>query len=198
MPFRPFWNATGIHFTDGFELRIPQRHLSQQAADEMQLRFPPAEHPVLALLQAPGPYPMRSTDRHLQRYLQWAEPIRARAMAFVEARLPRPFVAAHLRVGPDWKTGTRPPRLSRRMIHSRGAPIDPTACLRIVSQHVPLSSLIRRAPTWTAFSVGSTGAASSGSPRVRSGRLQRAGGTGAPLAAYGDTCAPRCVLSEHQ
>lgn len=55
------------------------------------------EHPVLALDCSPGRYPAPRSLDHLSQYLKWSTTITSPAFDFIDANLPRPFIALHFR-----------------------------------------------------------------------------------------------------
>jgi len=65
-------------------------------------RFSAAEYPVIALAGAPASFPVAEEHRSLQRYLEWNDDRLRRIRRFINARLPRPYVGIHLRLGEDW------------------------------------------------------------------------------------------------
>ena len=66
-------------------------------------RFPPEEHPVLALKGAPAAFPVKKTNRVLQRYLVWNSQMRGWVEDYVQREMSgEPYIAVHLRIGSDW------------------------------------------------------------------------------------------------
>jgi peptide-O-fucosyltransferase len=59
--------------------------------------------PVLVFGGAITPYPMLSSDRHLQQYLKWTHKIADNAETIIEQYLTPPYIAVHLRNGDDWR-----------------------------------------------------------------------------------------------
>jgi len=66
-------------------------------------RFPPSEHPVVALKGAPAKFPMSPQHYDLQQYLQWSDSIQEQAQNYIDAHFPgQKYIGIHLRNGPDW------------------------------------------------------------------------------------------------
>eukprot|EP01043_Picozoa_sp_COSAG02_P111093 COSAG02_NODE_47241_length_342_cov_1.329218_1_plen_85_part_10 len=55
------------------------------------------KHNVLALDCSPGRYPAARTLDPLSQYLKWSATITSPAFDFIDANLPRPFIALHFR-----------------------------------------------------------------------------------------------------
>ena len=66
-------------------------------------RFPVEKYKVIALRGAPAPYPMLSSNRHLQQYLQVSDFIESEAQKFIDENFAnQSFIGIHLRNGADW------------------------------------------------------------------------------------------------
>ena len=66
-------------------------------------RFPVSEYPVIALMGAPGAFPVHKQDRWLQKFVQWSEKVEKKAKEFIDRVLNNePFVGIHLRNGIDF------------------------------------------------------------------------------------------------
>ena len=66
-------------------------------------RFPASEYPVIALMGAPGEFPVREHNWWLQKFVHWSKKIKKKAKEFIKSVLNNePFVGIHLRNGVDF------------------------------------------------------------------------------------------------
>ena len=67
------------------------------------LRFPVSDYPVIALMGAPGAFPVEEKNRWLQKFVRWSPAVENMAKEFVNSVLKKePFVGIHLRNGIDF------------------------------------------------------------------------------------------------
>jgi peptide-O-fucosyltransferase len=98
-PPATFWDHFGITFAGSVA--------ADATAESLARTLPPEQHPVIALADSPGSYPVAAENRDLQRYLRWSEDIRQQGDAFLSEHLIRPFLAVHLRNGSEWQQACR-------------------------------------------------------------------------------------------
>ena len=66
-------------------------------------RFPASDYPVIALMGAPGAFPVEDKNKWLQKYVRWSKKIEKEAKKFISSVLNNePFVGIHLRNGIDF------------------------------------------------------------------------------------------------
>ncbi|CAB4044057.1 GDP-fucose O-fucosyltransferase 1-like, partial [Paramuricea clavata] len=104
-PFGPFWDHFGVDFDSYIEHKgLLYGTDFEPVKNDWNTRFPSAKYPVIALMGAPGDFPVLERNRRLQKYLQWSDEINKISDEFIKNVLPEgPFVGIHLRTGSDWK-----------------------------------------------------------------------------------------------
>lgn len=71
---------------------------------------------MLALMGAPGAFPVHSQNRWLQKFVQWSTKVENTAKEFISTVLNNePFVGIHLRNGIDFVSETRQKRSSLKI-----------------------------------------------------------------------------------
>lgn len=124
-PFGPFWDYVnvdfdqsvlfaGLYFSSYYQPQWTKKWVPQQVRWERSwawptlasfissLRFPPSQHPVLALPGAPAQFPVLEEHVGLQRYVVWSEKMAKEGDQLIGTLLVRPYVGVHLRIGVDW------------------------------------------------------------------------------------------------
>ena len=108
-PFGPFWDTFNIEF-DRSEAYGPLHYdvHNTEVSGHWNRRYPPAEYPVLAFTGAPASYPVQAENVMLSKYLVYNDEMVRRGDAFIRENLAHgPFIAVHLRNGPDWVSGDK-------------------------------------------------------------------------------------------
>ena len=94
-----FWQMLNIEF-DSFEGDF----ITYRDPDAWQERYPAEAYPVIALMAAPAPFPMRVRNWGLQKYVRFSEDIEKQTDKFMKGFIgEKTFVGIHLRNGLDWK-----------------------------------------------------------------------------------------------
>ncbi|PFX29725.1 GDP-fucose protein O-fucosyltransferase 1 [Stylophora pistillata] len=103
-PFGPFWDHFHIDFDDYQEHSGLLWDTEQEwARVGWNTRFPESEFPVIALMGAPGAFPVHSQNRWLQKFVQWSAKVENKAKRFISTVMNNePFVGIHLRNGIDF------------------------------------------------------------------------------------------------
>ncbi|XP_067016169.1 GDP-fucose protein O-fucosyltransferase 1-like [Acropora muricata] len=104
-PFGPFWDHFNIDFDDYRQhsglLWDTEEHWVR---DGWKNRFPVSDFPVIALMGAPGSFPVKTENTWLQKYVQWSARIESEAKKYIaEVLRDEPFLAIHLRNGIDFE-----------------------------------------------------------------------------------------------